>query len=553
MTATLAELNDKLLHGNIGQAAEAAEKLARMQDDLDVDWTFTLCDEFWDDIDEFGADLMEASGTDPRNDKGAATFRTKGSSDLVGHMKQCRKTLRGVIVETAGVRLPYYIDTHDWAYEKAAWTSTANCIGIWDILNYLTILPSWFLPIQLQPFSHAVFVGPLVTVIENMISECALRIQGGINEFLNNALSLNPDVRAWFGSILTAIERDGLNPQALLEMLKTPMYVVRTNPFFDGSPGVAKTVRMESCGTTIRDLTKAYGVDVRVDLWRPGDPQPDRWANLTKPTYVVTVKDRSQISGPTKTVLDSIFRTTVDLGGSLGDIFWPIIRQVQSMPGVYEAPSLGVNFTEPYAIVVAPEPGEDSPLVSCKITDHTPKAWQIIIGGRSPKWAGAPRFNHRGAPARGLHLTQRSDQRDTVVADRLHLHRHRLYWHPVEPARRVPQRRVFRVPDAAALPAPLRHGPDAPQHRGHGADPGAPVQRRGHLHIPRHPVRHPRLHVSAGGSQECPVRPVCVGARHLPRRPHVADLPGARSDHRWIHVGDVHRLRREHPVAIHAA
>lgn len=385
-TADLARLNDRLLHGDVAAQAEAAETLARMQDELDIDWTFTLCDELWRDIDQFGADLMEASGTDPRNDKGAATIKTKGSSDLVGPMKQCRKTLRGVLVETGSVRLPYYIDTHDWAYEKAAWTSTANCVGIWDILNYVTIWPSWFLPIQLQPFSHAVFVGPLVTVIENMISECAFRIQSGINEFLNNALSLNPDVRAWLGTILQAIEHDGLNPQALLEMLKTPMYVVRTNPLGDGSPLVAKTVRMESCGTTIKDLTKAYGVDVSVTLWREGDPQPDKWANLTKPTYVVKVTDRSQIEGPTHTILDSIFRTTVDLGGSLGGIFEPIIQQVQSMPGVYVSPALGVNWTPPYAIVVAPEHGGDSPLVSCRITDHTPKAWQIAIGGHSPKF-----------------------------------------------------------------------------------------------------------------------------------------------------------------------
>ncbi|OBB15045.1 hypothetical protein A5761_14985 [Mycolicibacterium setense] len=385
-TADLATLNDKLLHGNHAAAAEAAEMLARLQDAEEVDWTFTLCDKFWNDVDPFGADLMEASGTDPRNDKASATFKVKGSSDLIAPMKNCRNTMVGVLVETAGVRFPYYIDTHDWAYEKAAWTGTANCIGIWDILNYLIVWPSWFLPLQVQPFSHAVFVGPLVTVIENMISECALRIQAGINEFLNNALSLNPDVRAWFGTILQAIENDGLNPQALLEMLKTPMYVVRTNPLLDGSPLVAKTVRMESCGTVIKDLTKAYGVDVQVSLWRPGDPQPDRWAGLTKPTYVVTVKDRSQITGPTHTIIDSIFRTTVDLGGSLGDVFSPIIKQVQSMPGVYVAPALGVNFVEPYAVIVAPEMGGDSPLISCKITDHTPKAWQIIIGGKSPKW-----------------------------------------------------------------------------------------------------------------------------------------------------------------------
>ena len=64
-------------------------------------------------------------------------------------------------------------------------------------------------------------------------------------------------------------------------MLKTPIYVVRTNPFLDTSPLVARTVRMESCGTVITDITRAYGVDVRVDLWLPGDDQPDQWANLT--------------------------------------------------------------------------------------------------------------------------------------------------------------------------------------------------------------------------------------------------------------------------------
>lgn len=375
----LAQLNEKLLHGSIDMQAAAAEQLAAIQDDADVDWTFTLTDEYWRTIDEFGSDLMESSGNDPRNDKGAASFKTKGGSDLVVAMKQCRKTLRGIIVETAGYRFAYYINTHALDYAKAAWTSQADCLSIWDILFYYRIWPTWWLPIQAQPFSHAVFVGPLVTVIENMIQECALRIQLGINEFLNNALSLNPDVRAWFGTLLQSNGN-------VFEMLKTPLYVVRTNPFLDTSPLVARTVRMESCGEVIKDLTKAYGVDVRVDLWLPGDAQPDRWANLTKPTYVVTVKDRSQITGPTKTVVDSILKTTVDLGGSLGDVFAPIIQQVQSMPGVYVAPKLGVNFVEPYAVLVAPEEGEDGPLLTCKVVDHTPKAWQIIIGGNSPKW-----------------------------------------------------------------------------------------------------------------------------------------------------------------------
>jgi hypothetical protein len=146
---------------------------------------------------------------------------------------------------------------------------------------------------------------------------------------------------------------------------------------------------MESCATVITDLTRAYGVDVRVDLWLPGDAQPDQWANLTQPTYVATVKDRSQVTGPTETILDSVIRTVVDLQGSLlGNALAPLLNpQGQYAPeGVSIAPTLGVNFVKPYAILEVPEPGEVSSILKCKITDHTPKGWRHIIGGKSPKW-----------------------------------------------------------------------------------------------------------------------------------------------------------------------
>ena len=71
------------------------------------------------------------------------------------------------------------------------------------------------------------------------------------------------------------IEPGWLSVSTFTRMLKTPVYVKRTNLFLDTSPMVARTVRMETCGQVIRDITKAYGVDTRMDLWRPGDPQPD--------------------------------------------------------------------------------------------------------------------------------------------------------------------------------------------------------------------------------------------------------------------------------------
>ncbi|OMC44719.1 hypothetical protein A5742_27485 [Mycolicibacterium fortuitum] len=372
--------------GDPYRIATTARKLTEKKSKVNVDFKFTVCDKFWTPLGEIGADLIDASGSDPRNDVPTAKLTLKGNSPLIPVFMNCRNTMVGVIVETAGQRYAFYTKVHTYKYADGVWTGNVELRGIWDVLNYLVIWPSWFLPIQAQPFSHAVYIWALQTVLENMVAECAMRIQTGIWEFVNNGLSLNPDMRAWFGTVLQAIERDGLSINTFLRMLKTPIYVKRTNPFLDTSPLVARTVRMETVGAVVKDITRAYGVETRMDLWLPGDPQPDAWANLDQPTYVFSTKDRSQVSGPTSTVLDSVLRTVVDLGGSLGGIFKPVVQQVPGMDGVFYSPLLGVNFEQPYAYLVAPEPGEDSSIISCEIADHTPEGWQHIIGGRSPKW-----------------------------------------------------------------------------------------------------------------------------------------------------------------------
>jgi len=382
----LADWQEGILSGSTDRVAQAAREMVDFKSDPRADFRFFVCDKFWTKIAEIGDDLMEGSGTDPRNNLGSATLKIKGSSELIGVFQRCRETMIGVIVETGGMRFPFYVDTFDYEFKEGAWTGTVNLLAVWDILNYMIIWPSWFLPIQAQPFSHAIFAGSIVSVIESMIAEQALRIQSGFFDLINNLLSLNLDMRAWFGALLQS--NGNLNT-----MLKTPIYVVRTNPFLDGSPLMVRTVRMEPIGTVIKDVTRAYGVDIRVDLWLPGDDQPDFWSKnyesmrLTQPTYVVTVKDRTQIEGPTGTIADSVVKTIVDVGGSLlGGIINPLIREVNGFSGFFESPILGVNFTEPWATLFAPEPGEKAALVSCKITDHTPKGWQHVVGGRSPRW-----------------------------------------------------------------------------------------------------------------------------------------------------------------------
>ncbi|WP_079675612.1 Gp37-like protein [Mycobacteroides abscessus] len=372
--------------GDITRIATTARALTEKKSKVDTEFRFTVCDKFWTPMGSIGNDLISGYGTNPRNDCPVGQLVLKGNSPLIPLFMDCKNTMVGVEVEAGGERHNFYVNTHRYKYEKGALTGNVELRGIWDILNYYVIWPSWWLPIQAQPFSHAIFIWALQTCVENMVAECAIRLQSGWMEAINNGLSLNPDIRAWFGTVMQALKNDGLSPETFARMLRTPTYVKRTNPFLDTSPLCAKTVRMETVGTVIKDVTKAYGVDTRMDLWRPGDPQPDQWIKLDQPTYVFSTADRSQIEGPTKTVLDSVLRTVVDLGGSLGGIFSPVMKQVPGMDGVFYSPLLGVNFEQPYAYVVAPEPGEDSSILTYEIADHTPLGWQHIIGGRSPKW-----------------------------------------------------------------------------------------------------------------------------------------------------------------------
>ena len=382
MTITPQQWNAVQASGDPRELAQVSHTLAEQKTTPDMDFRFTICDKMWVAVGNPGTDLMEASGTDPRNDVPSARLKIKGDSVLVPELAKCKDTLVGVIVETAGLRYAFYVDTHEREYKDAAWTSTANCLGIYSVLNYMLVWPDWFLPIAAQLFSHAVFIGPIVTVIETMIAQAALRIQSGWLDFINNALSLNLDIQAW-NAVWTQSNGN------IDEILKTPMYVVRTNPLLDTSPQVAKTVRMQPCAQVIKDISGPYGIDVDVSLWLPGDDQPDQYADLDQPTYVVRVKDRSQIEGPTKTILDSSTRTTVDLLGSLlGHAMDPILNPNNEYhpPGTFTAPALGVNFVMPYAVIELPAHGEKSPVISAKMTDHSPRGWRQIIGGKSPKW-----------------------------------------------------------------------------------------------------------------------------------------------------------------------
>ena len=385
-------LNAQLWQGDPITAATAAATLTK-QAEVVPEFVITVYDKMWTPIGAVG-DYIECTGSDPRNNAGNAVLKLKGTDPYIDTFMSCKDTMVGITIETEGLRFAFYVDTFDYEFTQGEWTGTAHLVSIWDILNYLQIWPDWFLPIQAQILSHAIYIGPMCSALQVAVGEQAFRMQTGLWEFINTALSLDPDIRTWAGTLLTNAADFGYN---ILELLKCPIYVSYTNPFTDTSMLMCRTVRMESCASVIKDVVRATGLDVRVDLWLPGDPQPDQWTRefsfmaLDRPTYVVTVIDRSQITGPTRTILDSVIKTVVDVEGSLlGNTLDPILNPQGNPAGLPEgffiAPTLGVNWVAPWVLLVAPEPGDKGSVETCKFTFHTPKGFQIIIGGRSPQW-----------------------------------------------------------------------------------------------------------------------------------------------------------------------
>lgn len=495
-------LHTNLRSGTPEQRAAAAHELADIKSAELNEVVVTRYDKFWNRASTIG-DYIELSADIPRNNTPTLDFSLKGGDGStddspsaqdpnIPALRKCRKELVGITLEVGNVRWAGFVDHTKYSYKQGKRTLTANCLGISDILNYIHVLPTWWLPIQAQPISHAVFIGPIVSCIESMIAEQALRLQSGIWEFVNQALSLNPDMRAWFGTLLQSNGN-------IFQALKTPIYVVRTNILKDTSMLVARTVRMEKIGAVIEDMTKAYGVDVRMDLWMPGDPQPDQYANLTQPTYVVTVKDRLPVTGPFGNILDSIVKTVVDLTGSFFGEIRGIIESAPGAEGVFISRLAGVDFEEPIAVLVD---GPDTPMIEFDIDDYHPRGHTMILGGRSPTWVGAPGSNHLGAPARRQTLSQQPDQHHAVVVARQH---HDFHWHnrdSVESAGRLPQRFVPRISGHRAVQPPRRGG----SVRAAGELPAhcvGPVQHRVDLQLHQPHLGHARLAV---GDREVPKR-----------------------------------------------
>lgn len=359
-------------------AVRDATILARQKAAEPTELIVTVYDKFWRPIGWLG-DYISLTASKPRNQVPGLNISLKGTDPMVAALRNCRKELVGITVEIGSLRWAYTVENTSYRLAEGQRTLEVTAVGLFDFFSYLMVWPNFLLPIQAQVPSRAVFIGPIVSVLNTMIAEQAWRLQSGAWELVNNLGSLNPDWRTWFG---TALQARG----NLLDRLHTPIYVCHTDFLRDGSPLVSITTRMESVATLIEKLMTGYGVTVDIELWLPGDPQPDQYARLNLPTYVVKVSDRSNVTGPTQTILDSVIKQVVTLERSVfGGVLEPFLNAdgVYAPDGVFIAPTIGVNFVTPWTLLVDHPRG---PMESFEIVDHHPQGWQILLGGKSPAW-----------------------------------------------------------------------------------------------------------------------------------------------------------------------
>ncbi|MDY0112713.1 MAG: hypothetical protein RBS21_00375 [Corynebacterium sp.] len=308
--------------------------------------------------------------------------------------------LAEVVIQCETVAVPVRISFSGGALRWSGWVNVAHdkidaqglgivecqLVGFLTMLDRILAFPEPFLPIEIQP-SEAILIGPAVTVIKTLVAENCLRLQLGLWELFNNLGSLDLDWRSWFGTLLI---QPGISMGTLMQMVTTPICVTFTDPLTDTSPWIAIHGRMDTCWKLITQQLKDNGLYATMDLWLPGEPQPQGvlW-ELTTPTLVFNVRNYQGVTGPTGTVVDGAIIDLVDFTGSvLGGVLSPFLNPANEYvpPGsnIEIAPTFGVNFTPPWVVFNADV--DDSGLIAVDIAHHAPLAWQIVLGGRSPQW-----------------------------------------------------------------------------------------------------------------------------------------------------------------------
>ncbi|MDG3013542.1 hypothetical protein [Speluncibacter jeojiensis] len=327
-----------------------------------------MYDNAYNPIGEIG-DYISTTCTWKRNAVGTGTIVLKGSDPLIAYAMMCVSTVVPITITAGPARWSGRIDTASYDMVDGVATCTLQLLDDWNWFNKLLVWPNFALPIEVQFPKEAVFVGPAVTCLEEMIAEQCIRLQLGLWEIVNNIV----DPPAWFASMM---EKEGL---------LTPIAVVPSDPLLDTSKWIAVSARMDSVATLAKQILKDNGLQLTARLWLPGEPQPTTAFTLTVPTIVVQVVDKSGVTGPTGTIVDGLIEDIADIfDGAYAEVVQPLTTSGYLPPGVNIDPAFGINWTPPWVCYYPDDP--NAGVKEFHMTAHAPLAYTVVGGGKSPNW-----------------------------------------------------------------------------------------------------------------------------------------------------------------------
>jgi hypothetical protein len=387
---TEALLRAALVASDERTAMGIARTVAELEQAAPTEISVRMGDKFYRNWSECG-DYIELEVNWPKNKVNTGTLQLKADDPLAALALTCHQTTVPVVIQAGYLRWSGRVDVaHDKFGEETPDVVECELLGDYAWLTRIIAWSNFLTPIIFQFPNRGTAMGGAVTVVKYIVATQTFRLQSGMWDLVNNLANLNLDWRTWFGTVLMQdLGDDGVpGVDDVMRMLRTPIYVIPTNPFLDTSPFVAVTWRFQKLSELIEQIVEDNGLVVEVNLWLPGDPQPPGVGAfpLTTATITVDVKDRQGVVGPTGTFLDGILRVLVDLQSSLfGQLLAPLLNPARlgAPLGINIAPAIGVSFVQPWCLFNADDP--DSGLKG-ELVHHHPLAWRMLAGGRSPKW-----------------------------------------------------------------------------------------------------------------------------------------------------------------------
>lgn len=389
-----------LQSGDGSAAAAAAAAAANFQQTNRPAPLRRMFNDFYQCIGEIN-DHIQLELNDPRQALPAGRLTLKASDPLAAAAIQCHAKVVPVIYDKVPswtswpppYRWSGRVDVAHGIYRDGLRTVECELVGDKHWLDRILAWPAPSLPVWVQIPGQWFGIGPAMTVIFTLIAEQSFRIQSHLWEFVNAFGSLQFAFQAWIQNLMKSTT---LTLSDVMQVLHTPICVIPINPFTDGSPWIEINGRMDSVWKLIQNQMTDNGIDMTVQMWLPGEPQPPGLAfPLKNPTVVVQLFDRSGISGPFGPFeglaydITQIIKASELPGSFVGQIIDPLLGgnpqpYVEADLGVYLAPALGVNFTPPWVILNCDV--DQSGIIEHSIDFHAPLAYQVLTGGQSPKW-----------------------------------------------------------------------------------------------------------------------------------------------------------------------